>query len=234
MNALIIFVFLAFAGAMIIYGFHISAKREEVWKNTAQRLNLEFVESGWFSKISMHGIYRGKGVQVRHETETRGSGKHSSTIHFAAISVDLEDSCWGALSLSRHGFGDSIAKFFGGEDLEVGHARFDADFRIKGRLDDRLRQCLNTPAVQSTIRGTSRMYGSFKIEGGKISIREEGMFTCENELTTMIERAIDTAITLDEALSGGGSASEEEADELLFPDVSTRHTDGEEQSSAIW
>ncbi len=230
------FFFLIFAVIVGVIGFSIyqTARMEEAWKNTANRLSLTLDEGGFFSTMSMTGTYRGKRIDVQHEKETRGGGKNRNTVHFAAIRVNLQEPCWRRISLSPHSFGDSVAKFFGGEDRSVGDSSFDSDFRIKGSMDEELRDCLGDSSVQSAIRGISRMYGSFKVQNGVLSIRERGMFTCENELTRMIERTIDTAEVLDEAAGGGGTDESASAEEALFPDFESQPSAGGEQPSPIW
>lgn len=205
------------------------ARQKESWKNAARRLNLHFSEGGSLSKMSMRGTLRGKRIRVRHEIDRHAR----SNLHFANVSVSLQAPCWRRISLSRRIFDDEVATFFGGEDREMGDSSFDSDFRIQGELDDELRQHLNDPKVRSAIRAISRQYESFELENGAVKIRPYGMFTCESELTRVIERAVDTAEILDQ-IAGMGDAPPETEEEELFPSRHSRQTHGEEQPSAIW
>lgn len=225
---LVVFVvaFLLLLG-FILYHY---SRQEEAWEHAARRLNLQYDEGGWFSEKSIRGVHRGKKVLVQYETESRG---RRATYHYAAVFVQLEAPCWKGISLFRRDGVDTSTNFFGGEDREVVDSSFDSEFRIEGDLDGELRQCLSCPSLQAKLGGFSRMYGSFHLEGGYVKLREHGLFTCENELTQLIEGAVDTAAELDDAVGVGDTGADADSgdDEVLFPDLQSQPLIGAEENT---
>ena len=68
----------------------------------------------------------------------------------------------------RRGFFSDIAKRFGMQDVEVGHAQFDRDFIIKGTDGPKLRALFANPKIRELIEGQPEI--SFAVKD------DEGMF----------------------------------------------------------
>ncbi len=77
------------------------------------------------------GTWNGRPATSFHYTYTTGSGKNRTTHHFHVVAYSLPARLpW--LQLEPEGVGDSIAKFFGGQDIEFESASFNEAWRVKG------------------------------------------------------------------------------------------------------
>ncbi|UFU02750.1 hypothetical protein LQF12_14870 [Ruania suaedae] len=78
----------------------------------------------------LSGDFHGRHVVSMAYQYTTGSGKNRSTHHFHVIALHLPAALpW--LQLSPESVGDSIAKFFGGQDIEFESQAFNEAWRVK-------------------------------------------------------------------------------------------------------
>lgn len=71
----------------------------------------------------------------------------------------------------RRGLFSDIAKWFGSEDIEVGHQPFDEDFVIKGSSPEKLTALFANPRIRELLSGQPRVYFSVKDDEGWFGTR---------------------------------------------------------------
>lgn len=251
MEALVLMVVVVIVFGALGYGMYVSGKQKEAWQTAGESLGLRYYEKGTLTSLPrLEGTHRGKHVHARVRSERRGTGKNSSTVYFTRVSVRLEASCWQGLTITEHSFGDSVAKFFGGQDRKTGQERFDSDFRIKGSLGPKERDILQSSDARKVFYRLARNYQEMELDNGHIQIECQRRLTRAADLIRRIERMVDAAILLDEAAGVGDQPSgpEQQAkpdDSVLFPDIDEKPTDDaadqrptpaprEETSSEVW
>lgn len=228
-------------GLVVAFGFAWwkGEREKEAWNKAADRLGLDFIEGGLFSQPELQGSCRGKNVRAWVRSERRGGGKNSRTVYFTVIAVELDAACWQGLELTEHGFTDTIAKFFGGEDRETGDDSFDSDFRIKGVVDDQARECLRQKDVQDVLRQLARSYRKMKIEAGMLHVENKGRVTNAGKLIRRIGRAVDAAETLDRAAGVDDSDESQATDAAQTPmsdhgDAAMLFPDPDDEADEQW
>lgn len=77
------------------------------------------------------GTWNGRPATSYQYKYSTGSGKNRTTHHFHVVAYSLPARLpW--LQLEPEGLGDSIAKFFGGQDIEFESAQFNEAWRVRG------------------------------------------------------------------------------------------------------
>ena len=198
METFFVFVLVASVFGISMYQ---KSRQKEAWKQAADSMGVDFSDGGLMSKMRISGNYRGKEIEAWPRTERRGGGRRNSgrTVYYTVVSVRLGAHCWRGLEIKKHGLGDSVATFFGGDDKEIGHSDFDSSFRIKGHLTSEAKECLHDSDVQSALKNLSRQFQSFKVEGGTIVVEQRQRMTNSSRLTRIVRSVVDCAQTLDSA-----------------------------------
>lgn len=93
------------------------------------------------------------------------------------------------LSLRRQGTVDSIVKFFGGQDIELGDAVFDAAFVVQGRPEDAVRRLLWEPSARAQLVGILGRATRLVIGDRALDVRASGFQTSAATLRAMLDDA---------------------------------------------
>lgn len=117
---------------------------KEIWRRLADELGGRHVDPGGWKADKLqveHGEWT-----VTLDTVTVMAGKVPITFtRFRAPYVNPEGF---RFTVHRHGFGSDLAKWFGMQDVEVGHAAFDRDFIIKGTDERTLKRLFDDADVR--------------------------------------------------------------------------------------
>lgn len=245
-----ILVFLGAGGGFAAYWYYTMKRQREAWVKAADMLDLDCSTGHVFGHPELSGRHRGRKVRAWVRKERRGGSKNRRTIYYTVVTTRLNAPCWRGFTITEHGITDSIAKFFGGEDREVGDEDIDSKFRIKGEIDERARECLRSPEVQDQLKRLMTSFGEFKLEDGTLRIECKKRITLPGSLTRRISRVVDAAGTMDRAAGVGGKESREDqwagesTDEFtqsgggaLFPDpddAAEQEESRKETSEVVW
>ncbi|MCL2423392.1 MAG: DUF3137 domain-containing protein [Micrococcales bacterium] len=143
--------------------------------------------SGTASDI-MTGRHRGHrftaftAITTRTSTDTDG---HSSTdrTYFGVVVLQLPAPLPN-VAVEREGFGARIAKFFGGEDIEIGSPAFDSAFRVRSDDPEFVRTLL-TPDLVAWLMARNRSAGPLIIMGGDLMTWHKGSLDHKTLPTTL-------------------------------------------------
>ena len=136
-----VFAVILVVAVAIPVAIHLHRKMNEKWAEAARRLQLMFKPGKLFSRPRISGIHKDCSVLVT--TFTRGSGKSRST--YTRFRVSYPRSLDLGLRLTRQYMLFGIGKFFGAQDIEVGHEGFDDAVVVKGKDPQRVKEFL-TPS----------------------------------------------------------------------------------------
>ena len=163
---LMIFGFLAFAGAML-YWSHLSSKRRtEAFKEEAEQMGLQFVDNPdgqiyeHFSSFKLFNLGRARRMSNLVEGDsgdvkisifdyrfTTGSGKNSSTHNQTIIALQSSQLSCPDFTMRPEGFFDKIGSVMGFQDLNFdSHPEFSKLFVLKGPDENAIRSFF-TPTV---------------------------------------------------------------------------------------
>jgi hypothetical protein len=139
--------------------------RAEIWRKLSSDLDARYVAGGF---------WRGDKVEVTHgdwtltlDTYAVTTGK--VTIVYTRLRAPYVNPDQFRFTISRRGFFSDIAKWFGQQDVEVGHPDFDRDFIIKGSdemklhalfANDRIRALISAqPEIHFTVKDNEGFFG---------------------------------------------------------------------------
>lgn len=116
----------------------------EAYKKTAEALNLRMTprDPGVMTFfIDLDGELDGQSIHVRRVVGTNG---------FFVVECRWKRALGAGLMVTRAGLFDAIATRLGGQDIEIGEARFDEAFRVRAKDEARAREVLS-PEVREAL-----------------------------------------------------------------------------------
>jgi hypothetical protein len=136
--------------------------KEEVWRRLSAEIGADYSAGGWMK--------RGK-VQVEHgqwtitlDTFTVSTGK--TVMVFTRLRAPYINPDGFRFTIYRRGILSDIGKFFGMQDVRIGHYEFDRDFIIKGTDEGRLRSLFGNTRIRELIAAQSQIHLTVKDHEG--------------------------------------------------------------------
>jgi len=139
------FVFSAIVIAVLVIAWR--NRRADVWKQFAATRRLRFRESTWTKPPLMSGFYRSTAVTITIEHRGSGKSRQAYTQATAFFGADLPR----GMKLGKEGFGTTLAKLFGAQDIQIGLPDLDAALRIQGEDPVGISKLLQTGRVGRTV-----------------------------------------------------------------------------------
>jgi hypothetical protein len=137
---------------------------DEVWGQLCREIGAEFVDAGFWHggrKVQAHV----KDWTMTLDTFTVSTGKSSTT--YTRIRTPFVDEGGFRFTVSRSGFFSELGKrWFGMQDIEVGHAEFDRHFIIQGTDEARVRALFANARIRELIQAQPQIsFGIKDTEG---------------------------------------------------------------------
>jgi hypothetical protein len=137
--------------------------REEIWRQLCRETGADYVQGGF---------WKGDKVQVAHDEWTItldafavSTGK--ATMVYTRMRAPYVNPDHFRFTIYRRGLFSDIAKWFGMQDIEVGHEDFDRDFIIKGTEKGKLRALFDNPRLRDLIAAQPEIHLTIReVEGG--------------------------------------------------------------------
>jgi hypothetical protein len=141
------------------------------------------------------GTYRGVRVSISTETHSSNSGSHTETVIKAYYAKPLPFD----LHLGREGVGARIAKAFGGQDVEVGDAEFDAAVRVKTGDADAARAFLSAPARRRAVLAAVAACPGMRATRSHVSFERQGTIRKADQMAAVLDAIAPLAAALGDA-----------------------------------
>jgi hypothetical protein len=186
--------------------------KKEIWQQLCAATGADYVPGGF---------WKGDKVQATHgewtitlDTYQVSTGK--AQIVYTRLRAPYVNPDQFRFTIYRHGLFTEIAKWFGMQDIEVGHADFDRDFVIKGSEESKLRALFDSsrlreliaaqPEIHLTVKDNEGLFGAdFPADTDELCFHVSGVIKDVERLKLLFELF---AETLDQ-LCHIGSAYEE-------------------------
>jgi hypothetical protein len=121
--------------------------RKEIWRQLSEQIGGRFVEGGAFKSDRVEATH-GEWI-VTLDTYAVSTG--NVVIVYTRMRAPYVNPEGFRFTIYRRGVFSDMAKWFGMQDVEVGHELFDHDFIIKGTSEERLRQLFASPRIRELI-----------------------------------------------------------------------------------
>lgn len=154
--------------------------KDEVWRQLCGEIGAEFVDGGF---------WKGSKVQARHgewtitlDTVTKTSGKQSMLSGDHSMMSDNRSTTYTRIrapfvnrdgfrfTIYRKGFFTEFGKWFGMQDVEIGHPEFDEAFVIQGNDEQKLRQLFANPQIRGLIHVQPAFYLTVRDDEGWFAV----------------------------------------------------------------
>ena len=136
--------------------------KEEIWLQLSREIGARYVDGGF---------WKGDKVETTHgewtitlDTYTVSTG--NSSVTYTRMRVPFVNPDGFRFTIYRKGLFSYIAKWFGMQDIQVGHEPFDEDFIIKGTDQEKLRALFSNPKVRELISLQPEIHFTVKDDEG--------------------------------------------------------------------
>jgi hypothetical protein len=184
----------AVVGAVFYFAARQTRKAREGWAAIAREHDLRFRPGGWLKGMEMTGDIGG--IPVKVHTISRSAGNHSQlyTVVEARPTAPLP----AGLRLHKEGLGTKIVKAFGGQDIPLEDALFDAKLRVRGDDPAAVKAVLDQPAAEAGMQAVVGGKAYTRFEDGALILEQHGYAL--GELDAMVRTAVAGAQGLDIAV----------------------------------
>ena len=136
--------------------------REEIWRQLSAETGADFVPGGF---------WKGAKVQAKHgewtiTLDTFAVSHGKSSVVYTRLRAPYVNPGHFRFTIYRRDLFSDIAKWFGMQDIEVGHADFDRDFIIKGTDEGKLRELFANPRLRELIAAQPQIHFTVKDDEG--------------------------------------------------------------------
>lgn len=191
--------FLLMAGGVLglcfAVGEHTRKRRNRLWSEAADALQLEFVPATGFSgKPVLYGTLRG--VQVNVTVRVYGGGKNKQT--YTRVDAELPRDTPENLVISKEGLFSGVGKLFGGQDIQVGIPKVDDAFIIKGSDEQDVAELMKHDGMLPPLVALCARRGG--IAGGQAWIEAHGFVKDQGKVGAMLDQVLDVVEATETAL----------------------------------
>jgi hypothetical protein len=128
--------------------------RTEIWQQLCAETGADFIEGGF---------WKGGKVQFTHDEwtitlDTYAVSTGKTTVVYTRLRAPYVNPDHFRFTIYRRGLFSDISKWFGMQDIEVGHADFDRDFIIKGTDESKLRALFDHPRLRELIAAQPQIH----------------------------------------------------------------------------
>jgi len=195
-----------------------SARRRESLQKAAQLLGLQFLEgeaayeqaqrersdeglptlpmpeflekfARSLSAPRLAGQFRGIRVAVYEEVHSSRSGSHTESVFKAYLALPLPFE----LQLRKEGVGAKLAKAFGGQDVTVGDAAFDAAVRVKANPPDVAVPFLRDEERRKAVLAALQAYPGIKVCRTHVALSRQGSLKGGDEIKEVLAAMVPVA-----------------------------------------
>jgi hypothetical protein len=128
--------------------------RKEIWRQLCNETGAEYAEGGFWKGDKVHATH-GQWI-ITLDTYAVSTGK--STVVYTRLRAPYVNPDGFRFTIYRHAFFSDIGKWFGMQDVLVGHAEFDRDFVIKGTNEEKLRGLFGDPRLRELVTAQPQIY----------------------------------------------------------------------------
>lgn len=136
--------------------------RNEIWEQLSRDIGAEFIEGSFWKGAKVQATHGQWSILL--DTYTVSSGKHSTT--YTRLRAPYVNPDQFRFTIYRQGFFSDVAKWFGMQDVEVGHMEFDRDFIIKGTDERKLRALFSNRRLRELIATQPQIHLTVKDNEG--------------------------------------------------------------------
>jgi hypothetical protein len=136
--------------------------RREIWRQLSAEIDAQYVDGG---------LWKGDKVQATHGEWTVTLDQYvvsngKTAVAYTRMRAPYVNPSGFRFTIYRRGLLSGVGKWFGMQDIEVGDARFDDEFIIKGTDEPHVRALFSSPRLRELIAGQPQVHLTVKDDEG--------------------------------------------------------------------
>jgi len=139
--------------------------KEEIWRQLCAESGADYIEGGFWKRDKVQATHDAWTITL--DTYAVSTGK--VTMVFTRMRAPYVNPAHFRFTIYRRGLFSDIAKWFGMQDVVVGHEEFDRDFIIKGTDEGKLRALFDNPRLRELIAAQPEIHFEVKDDDGSWS-----------------------------------------------------------------
>ena len=136
--------------------------KEEIWRQLCTETGADYVQGGFWKRDKVQAAHGEWTITL--DTYVVSTGK--VVRHFTRLRAPYVNPDRFRFTIYRRGLFSDIAKWFGMQDIVVGHEDFDRDFIIKGTEEKGLRALFDNPRLRELIAAQPEIHLTVKDNEG--------------------------------------------------------------------
>jgi hypothetical protein len=136
--------------------------KKEIWRQLSAEIGAKYVEGPFWKGDKVQATHGAWTVTL--DTYAVSNGK--TTVIYTRMRAPFVNPAGFRFTIHRKNLFTDIAKWFGMQDMEVGHEPFDRDFVIKGTDQGMLRALFSNPKVRDLIEKQKDIHFTVKDDEG--------------------------------------------------------------------
>lgn len=136
--------------------------KKEIWRQLCTETGADYVQGGFWKADKVQAAHGEWTITL--DTYAVSTGK--STVIFTRLRAPYVNPDRFRFTIYRRGMFSDIAKWFGMQDIEVGHADFDRDFIIKGTDEGKLHALFDHSRLRELIAAQPQIHLTVKEDEG--------------------------------------------------------------------
>ena len=125
--------------------------RKEIWRQLSADIGATYVEGGFGKSDKVEAAHGEWTVTLDVFTQVVSTGKVTTVIQHTRLRAPYVNPDQFRFTIHRRGFFTEIAKYFGSQDVSIGHEDFDHDFVIKGTDERKVRALFDDGKLRALI-----------------------------------------------------------------------------------
>lgn len=135
--------------------------KEEIWKQLCDATGNRYVAGeGLFGEDKVQAEHRDWTITLDTYNQVMPAGKVMTVIPYTRMRAPYVNKDGFHFEIYRRGFFSDIAKWLGGQDVEVGYDPFDEDFVIKGNNEAQLRALFANEQIRTLLAAQPNVHFS--------------------------------------------------------------------------
>lgn len=140
--------------------------REEIWRQLCDETGASYVDGGFWKGDKVEATYGQWTITLDAYTVSQKVGDSTHSTTYTRMRAPYVNADGFRFTIYRSGFLTGVAKWFGMQDVEVGHPRFDEDFVIKGNDEAKLRTLFANPTLRELLHSQPQVHFEVKDDEG--------------------------------------------------------------------
>ena len=140
--------------------------RKEIWRQLSADIGATYVEGGFGKGDRVEATHGEWTVTLDVFTQVISTGKATTVIQHTRMRAPYVNPDQFRFTIHRRGLFTEIAKYFGSQDVSIGHEEFDHDFVIKGTDERKLRALFDNDKLRTLIAAQPKVNLTVKDDEG--------------------------------------------------------------------